>query len=191
MKRFLRGALSLVFIIGVVVAVWPLGQTAYGWWSQRTLHTAWQQAARQPSLPKIPQRRQPDTRRSPRNPAMQRIAARPVASRPRTTKRWPLTRLVIPDIGVDVVVVQGWEEATLRSGPGHLPSSALPGERGNCVIAGHRNVYGSWFYRLDELWPDSVIRLETPRQTFTYKVVEVTTVSDMDMSVLRAPEGDD
>lgn len=86
------------------------------------------------------------------------------------------------------MVVQGLDESALRRGPGHDPNSGLPGEAGNCVIAGHRNTYGSWFYRLDELWSGSVIRLKTAKQTFTYTVVEVTTVSDTDTTVLRAPD---
>jgi sortase A len=85
-----------------------------------------------------------------------------------------------------VVVVQGWDDGALRRAPGHLPKSAMPGE-GNCVIAGHRNIYGSWFYRLDELWPDAVIRVETPRASFTYRVVETATVSDMDTTILQPP----
>ena len=191
MKRFLRGGLLLLAVLGGVVAVWPVGQTAYGWWSQRSLQAAWRQETPRSETPQTPPPKTAQPKRVlPKTvrPAKRRAAAPPLPT-PHPAKRWRPTRLVIPDIGVDVMVVQGLDEASLRRGPGHDPNSDLPGEPGNCVIAGHRNVYGSWFYRLDELWAGSVIRLETSRRTYTYNVLEVTTVSETDTTVLRAPEG--
>lgn len=48
-------------------------------------------------------------------------------------------------------VVEGVTLDLLRSGPGHYPDSAAPGEDGNLGIAGHRTTYGSPFWGLDEL----------------------------------------
>ncbi len=50
-----------------------------------------------------------------------------------------VARLRIPRVGLDVVVAEGTDPATLRLGPGHLEGSALPGESDNCIIAGHRD----------------------------------------------------
>ena len=41
--------------------------------------------------------------------------------------------------GESVPVAYGVEEATLTRMPGWLPSSALPGQDGMCVVYGHRN----------------------------------------------------
>jgi sortase A len=98
--------------------------------------------------------------------------------------------LIIPEIGLDTVVLQGWEDDVLRRGPGHAPTTAPPGV-GNCVIAAHRNVYGSWFRRLDELLPDSVIQLKTPRATYTYRVALAYSITDTDTTVLQQPSGAD
>jgi sortase A len=81
-----------------------------------------------------------------------------------------LTRLMIPSLDVDVVVVQGTTAAALRAGAGHYPESPLPCELGNVAIAGHRTTYGRPFHNLDLLSPGDDIILETPVGTCTYKV---------------------
>ncbi len=79
-----------------------------------------------------------------------------------------LTRLRIPEIGVDVLVVEGTTPAALRAGAGHYPGTPLPGEEGNVGIAGHRTTYGRPFNRLDELRPGDTLTLETPLAVHTY-----------------------
>lgn len=83
----------------------------------------------------------------------------------------PLTRIVIPSLGVKAVVVEGTSAAALRAGAGHYPSTPLPGEQGNVAIAGHRTTYGKPFNRIDELGIGKKIFLETPLATYTYRVV--------------------
>ncbi len=83
----------------------------------------------------------------------------------------PLTRIVIPALDVNAVVVEGTSAAALRAGAGHYPNTALPGEAGNVAIAGHRTTYGKPFNRIDELPVGEEVRLETPLATYTYKVV--------------------
>ena len=85
-----------------------------------------------------------------------------------------LTRLRIPVIGLEVLVVEGVTEAALRAGAGHYPGTPLPGERGNVGVAGHRVTYGRPFHRLDEVRPGDLVELETPFAVHTYRVpVEV------------------
>ncbi|MGH9182127.1 MAG: sortase, partial [Acidimicrobiales bacterium] len=62
-----------------------------------------------------------------------------------------LTRIKIPRIGVDVVVVEGTTASALRAGAGHYVGTPLPGEEGNVAIAGHRTTYGAPFFNLDQL----------------------------------------
>ena len=66
--------------------------------------------------------------------------ARPSAgerSRPRLGR--PMARLRIDRLGLDTVVAEGTDDQILSRGPGHLRGSGLPGERDNCIIAGHRD----------------------------------------------------
>jgi sortase A len=81
-----------------------------------------------------------------------------------------LTRIVIPSIGVNTVVVEGTGPSALRAGAGHYPNTPLPGEEGNVAIAGHRTTYGKPFADLDHLKPGDEIVLETPIGKNVYKV---------------------
>ena len=81
-----------------------------------------------------------------------------------------LTRVKIPKIGVDVVVVEGTTASALRAGAGHYPETALPCEEGNVSIAGHRTTYGKPFANVDRLAPGDTIILETPVGTCTYQI---------------------
>jgi sortase A len=82
----------------------------------------------------------------------------------------PLTRIKIPKIGVDVVVVEGTTPAALKAGAGHYRGTPLPCEQGNVAIAGHRTTYGKPFNQIDRLAPGDKIILETPVGTCTYQV---------------------
>jgi sortase A len=90
----------------------------------------------------------------------------------------PLTRLEIPKLGVDVIVVQGTSLSALRAGAGHYPSTPLPGARGNVAIAGHRTTYGRPFLRVDELRRGDTIILTTPVGRYVYKLSRDPWVTD-------------
>ena len=81
-----------------------------------------------------------------------------------------LTRIKIPAIDVDTVVVEGTTASALRAGAGHYPQSPLPCEDGNVAIAGHRTTYGKPFANLDRLKNGDTIVLETPIGSCTYEV---------------------
>ncbi|MDQ3962429.1 MAG: class E sortase [Actinomycetota bacterium] len=83
----------------------------------------------------------------------------------------PLTRMEIPKLDVDVIVVEGTTPAALHAGAGHYPETVLPGELGNVAIAGHRTTYGRPFNRMDELDPGDEIILTTPIGKHTYEVM--------------------
>lgn len=92
-----------------------------------------------------------------------------------------LTRIKIPALNVDVVVVQGTSASALRAGAGHYPATPLPCEAGNVGIAGHRTTYGKPFTNLDRLKTGDTIILETPIGSCTYEVSKgpfVTTPTD-------------
>ena len=55
----------------------------------------------------------------------------------------------IPKIGLDYAIVQGTDELSLEKGPGHYPSTALPGLGRTVAIAGHRTTYLAPFRRIN------------------------------------------
>ncbi|MCU1350979.1 MAG: Membrane protein, partial [Acidimicrobiales bacterium] len=81
-----------------------------------------------------------------------------------------LTRIRIPRIGLDTVVVEGTTMSALRAGAGHYPDTPLPCERGNVAIAGHRTTYGHPFQELAALQVGDEITLETPIGACRYRV---------------------
>lgn len=82
-----------------------------------------------------------------------------------------LTKIAIPAIGVETLVVEGTTPSALRAGAGHYVETPLPGEVGNVAIAGHRTTYGRPFNRLDELDVGDTIWLATPVGDHQYRVV--------------------
>lgn len=57
---------------------------------------------------------------------------------------WPIARLTARSGEVNLIVLAGGSGRTLAFGPGHLSASALPGDTGNSVIAGHRDTHFSF-----------------------------------------------
>jgi sortase A len=96
-----------------------------------------------------------------------------------------LTRIKIPSIGLDTVVVEGVTPSALRAGAGHYPTTPLPCEGGNVSIAGHRTTYGRPFGNLDQLKPGATIELTTPIGGCVYQVSkDPFVVAPTDLSVI-------
>lgn len=106
-----------------------------------------------------------------------------------------LTRIRIPKLGVDVVVVQGTSPSALRAGAGHYPDTPLPCDVGNVGIPGHRTTYGKPFANLDRLTTGDAVILETPTGRCPYEVSRepfVTVPSDLSVvanTPQRVPNG--
>jgi sortase A len=94
------------------------------------------------------------------------------------------TRLIIPAIRLDVPVVEGVDWEQLKMGAGHLIGSANPGERGNCFIAGHNDIYGEIFRDLEELTIGDEIIVHAGQQTYRYIVRATRIVEPDDVSVM-------
>lgn len=96
-------------------------------------------------------------------------------------------RIAIPAIEIDLLLIEGTSATELNWGAGHIISSALPGEAGNCAIAGHRNyVFGSYFSRLGEIVIGNVIIVNYQKESFEYVVDQIFVVEPEDISVLKS-----
>jgi sortase A len=96
-----------------------------------------------------------------------------------------LGRIKIPKIGASFVVVQGTGTSDLQKGPGHYPSTPLPGLHGTVAIAGHRTTYLAPFRHVDELKPGNTIVLEMPYARFTYAVTRTLIVKPTALWITR------
>jgi sortase A len=78
--------------------------------------------------------------------------------------------IAIPRIGASFIVVQGTDEGSLQKGPGHYPTTALPGLGQTVAIAGHRTTYLAPFRNIDQLRPGDRITVRMPYGSFVYTV---------------------
>ncbi len=99
------------------------------------------------------------------------------------TSAQPLTKLSIPRIHLEAVVLEGASSHSLLEGPARLVDSSLPGSVGNMVIAGHRDTFFRHVHSLR--YGDDIYVLKGGRR-FHYTVISRKVVSPNDLSVLRA-----
>jgi sortase A len=94
------------------------------------------------------------------------------------------TRIVIPAIDVDALVVEGdtWEQ--LKLGVGHHLRSANPGERGNMVLSAHNDIYGEIFRHLGDLELGDEVIIYAGEQPYRYAVQAKQIVEPTQVSVL-------
>ena len=97
----------------------------------------------------------------------------------------PIATLSIPRIGFDGMAHQGTDADVLALGPGHYPSSALPGEPGTVAFAGHRVTHTHPFLEINLLRRGDVITVTTSWGRFRYQVYREAIVSPTDVAVLR------
>jgi sortase A len=104
----------------------------------------------------------------------------------------PLAVIDIPKIKLDnKIIVEGVGRDELRKGPGHVPSTVLPGQAGTFGVSGHRTTYGAPFYRLNELKKDDTITVVTREAVYTYTVTRTAIVRPTDTQVLDNVIGPD
>jgi len=83
---------------------------------------------------------------------------------------WPISRLDVPGLGIDRIVLAGASGSSLAFGPGHLFGSSLPGQQGNTVIAGHRDTH---FRFLQDIQRGDLIQMQSlTGETIQYEVTE-------------------
>jgi sortase A len=93
----------------------------------------------------------------------------------------PLGTLSIPKLNIALPIFHGTGEEQLQQGVGHDVHSALPGERNNVVLSGHRDTV---FRKLGKVGVDDVLIVATATNTFTYKVRNVRIVDADDRTVI-------
>jgi sortase A len=88
----------------------------------------------------------------------------------------------IPRLGLTAMIAQGDSAAVLQRAVGHLAGTALPGESGNVVLAGHRDTF---FRPLKQVRVGDVISLKTMGGDFEYLVESTAVVPPSAVDVLR------
>jgi sortase A len=99
---------------------------------------------------------------------------------------WPVSRLMVPGLGLDMVILEGSSGRTLAFGPGHVINTPLPGELGNIVIGGHRDTHFSF---LQDLKKGDVLIIETTQgKQIHYQVTGHQIVDHLDTQAVLSQE---
>ncbi len=170
----LRTAAFLLIGIGLLTCLTPFALIGYGMWeeSQLTQHWAASNPSDTTSVPFGPSADVPAPSQAPsEQPTPQRKVAPSIPA---------LFAMRVPKIGYYAAVREGVSTDILAVGPGHYPSSAMPGRPGLVGIAAH-NTFWIPFGKLGT--GDDVV-LETRGGKFTYKVTGTKVVAADDRSVL-------
>jgi sortase A len=97
-----------------------------------------------------------------------------------------LGRVEILRLGVSGVISEGVDPKTLRRAVGHVPKTARPGEKGNVVLAAHRQ---QQFRGLRNVRQGDRIRVTTPHGRFEYEVERIWVADPEEVSVMDATPG--
>ena len=90
---------------------------------------------------------------------------------------WPIARIKVPRLGIDLIVLAGDSGRTLAFGPGHNFASVTPGLKGNSLISAHRDTH---FNFLQNLKLNDNIFIQTAQSgNKLFKVIS-TKIVDMD-----------
>jgi sortase A len=95
-------------------------------------------------------------------------------------------RIEIPRLEMSTVVFEGTADDVLSIGVGHLAGSPLPGQRGNVVLAAHRDTF---FRPLRNIHQRDTITVVMPGGTRRYSVDETVIVMPEQTEVLAPASG--
>jgi sortase A len=188
MRRFARLLGVFLTAVGLLGLVWVI--VVWRWQDPFTaLYTTWEQHKLAQQLrhelatdpgPKLA-RAQSLTAEA---RAIERAAAR---FRQSAATGQAIGRIIVPRLGLNMVVVNGTDEASLRRGPGRDLRTYMPGQNRLVYIAGHRTTFLAPFAHIDAIRRGDPIRLEMPYGTFLYRAVRHVIVPATDLAVLRSP----
>lgn len=185
---------TILITIGIIILTYPILTEGYGAFAQYQLKSSWDaEILRQEKLAQIEERRQAsrvgESAVTNENAVLTRIVGSGSARGRSDLSPFPPTKIRIPKLNIEQVVVEGIDVDALKSGPGHYPGTANPGQPGNVAIAGHRVTYTQPFNRIDELNSGDEIILETLDYIYTYKVTISKVLEPDDVSMLTPTDG--
>jgi LPXTG-site transpeptidase (sortase) family protein len=148
---------NVLIAVGALLLLYVGGAYLMMWHEQRTLSRQWQRDHKPTDL-------------------VQAMAARPV------TIDDGLVRVRIAKADVDAIVVDGVTRRVLAVGPGHIPSTPMPGAPGNSVISAHRDTF---FRHIGDLRNGDEVVVHRAGEVYHFAVTGRKIVKPDDLSVLR------
>jgi sortase A len=94
----------------------------------------------------------------------------------------------IPKIGLNHRIMHGISMRNIDNGPSHWPGTAMPGEAGNTVFAGHRVTHTHPFLRINELAPGDLVIFHVNGLKSTYNVTGSEVVYPDNLGIVNQTE---
>jgi sortase A len=186
MQRSLRIGGTVLLVAGALVLVWVV--VVWRWQDPFTaLYTHWQQHRLSHSYEKRFEAYRPArTSDASIDSTMRAVAQEGRRYRLESKRGEAIGRIRVPRIGVNMILVNGTDDATLKKGPGRDLRTYMPGEGQLIYIAGHRTTYLAPFAHIEKMRVGDAITLEVPYGTFRYRIFQKRIVTADDLAVLHS-----
>jgi sortase A len=189
MRRLARAAGLVLAVAGVLTLIWAV--VVWQWQDPFTgLYTTWQQHRLEGQLNReFNEYAGPRRAFASQSTSAEAHAVGLAAARLRRTAEvgQPIGRIVIPRLSLNMILVNGTDEGSLKRGPGRDLRTYMPGQNRLVYLAGHRTTYLAPFSHIDQIRPGDPITLEMPYATFLYRAIRHVIVPADDLAVLRSP----
>jgi sortase A len=188
MRRWVRFTGTVLIALGVLTLVWAAVvwqwqdpfTALYTTWRQHQLTSQYEKRVKAFRAPPIAHESIAGQRRS--------IARQAHRYRAASERGDAIGRIKVPRMGVNMILVNGTDESSLKKGPGRDLRTYMPGENRLVYIAGHRTTYLAPFSHINRLRTGDRVTIEVPYATFVYAVTHHRIVKSTDLSVLRSPQ---
>jgi sortase A len=187
MRRFLRIGGTVLVVAGVLMLVWVV--IVWRWQDPFTAaYTHWKQHQLAHAYDKRYAAFRPETHGSEASieSTMRGLATDARRYRLESHRGQAIGRIRVPRLGLNLILVNGTDDATLRKGPGRDLRTYMPGEGQLIYIAGHRTTYLAPFAHIEKLRVGDFVILEVPYGTFRYRVLRHVIVDPDDLAVLHS-----
>jgi sortase A len=186
-RRAARVSGTLLLAAGVAVLVWVL--VVWRWEDPFTaLYTTWKQHQLSQSYERRAREFPEPSFKASAGGGVTAAEIRATARRYRLESKrgQAIGRLRVPRLGLNMVLVDGTDEGSLKKGPGLDRRTYMPGEGQLSYIAGHRTTYLAPFAHIERMKAGDPVELEVPYGTFRYRVLRHRIVDAHELSVLRS-----
>lgn len=197
---------TLLILVGVLIAAYPLLERAYTWYMQREIektygeldevfisepeNTGTPEVAGTPTEVSTPITPEPTTAAVSAAEPEPTTAPAAAPAPPKAVPK-PIAVIKIPKINLKLPILAGASAGNLKIGAGWMKQTSVIGENGNAAIAAHRSyTRGRFFNRLDEMALGDQITIIKDGSELIYTVHNIVVVEPTDVSVLRGNKGE-
>jgi sortase A len=187
-----RRVLALVCIVlGIGIFLYPTIMDRYESYRQQQILAEWQDNLARIDQPEPESDLAIQAEAVPTSAVKQKLPQTVPATKQPSTRDNAEGVLIINKIDLKLPILTGATPQHLLTSVASIAHTGKPGEVGNYAIAGHRNrKYGKNFNRLDEVKVGDLIKVDTGKKVFTYKVDRKLYVKPTDVWILEGNRKD-